>query len=261
MIEHNYVFLSGLPRTGSTLLTTLLSQNPLIHAEGISSLCPFMFDLHTSCGNQSIPLLATNREKTRHDLVSALPDIYYKNVDKKIVIDKNRAWTTPANLNIIKEYITPNPKIIVMVRPLQEIIKSFVRVYSENNRPENIEKDLLAIMSEPVMRSAAGVKWARENNNGEFLFLTYDQLIFETKQTLKTIYKFCNWESFEHNQKNVVTENPENDLIYNLQGLHYIRPTISKVQNNISLSEESMRICEIMDSPLLKLEEFLCEHT
>lgn len=261
MLQHNYVFLSGLPRTGSTLLTTLLNQNPLIHAEGISNLCQFMFDLHTSCSKKNTALLANNREKTKHDLVSSLPDIYYQNVDKKIVIDKNRAWTTPENLNIIKEYITPNPKIIVMTRPLHEIIKSFVRVYTENNRPENIEKDLLAIMSEPVMRSAAGVKWAKENNNGEFLFLTYDQLVFETKNTLQTIYEFCNWESFEHNLKNVVTENPENDLVYNLKGLHHIRPTISKVQNDISLSEQSMRICEIMDSPFLKLEEFLCEHT
>ena len=43
-----FVCLSGLPRSGSTLLTAILSQNPLIHAEGNSAVCQLMWDLHQS---------------------------------------------------------------------------------------------------------------------------------------------------------------------------------------------------------------------
>ena len=41
--------LSGLPRTGSTLLSAILYQNPKIHAEGNSGLCQLMWDLEVSC--------------------------------------------------------------------------------------------------------------------------------------------------------------------------------------------------------------------
>jgi len=48
-----FVCLSGLPRSGSTLLSAILSQNPLIHAEGNSAVCQLMWDMQMSCFNTS----------------------------------------------------------------------------------------------------------------------------------------------------------------------------------------------------------------
>ena len=43
-----YYFMAGLPRSGSTLLSALLNQNPDIHSEPSSPLCGMMFNLERS---------------------------------------------------------------------------------------------------------------------------------------------------------------------------------------------------------------------
>ena len=95
--------LSGLPRTGSTLLSGLLSQNPTIHAEGNSGLCQIMWDTQQSCEHfAKEQLTANNRLHSVKDIVSQLPHSYYKGNDPKesIVVDKCRSWALPANMQI-----------------------------------------------------------------------------------------------------------------------------------------------------------------
>jgi sulfotransferase len=221
-------FLSGLPRTGSTLLSAILDQNPKIHAEGNSAVCQLMWDMQASCETFAREqLLANYRTNTQNDLVSAIPEIYYKNSNTEYVVDKCRSWTLPANMNMIKEYISDEPKVIVLTRPIDEIVESFVNIRKKNNWKGDPESGLLDPDSEPIMRSLAGVDWAKNNNNGEFLFIEYSDLVGFTGDIIKSIYDFFDIEFFNHDFNNVVNNHPENDEVYNLIGLHDI---ISKVQ-------------------------------
>jgi len=62
IIKKKFFFISGLPRTGSTLLSSILYQNPLIHAEGNSALCQLMWDNYISClCNSKEQLIANNK--------------------------------------------------------------------------------------------------------------------------------------------------------------------------------------------------------
>jgi len=47
---------------------------------------------------------------------------------QKMFLDKNTCWTIPENIQMIKDYIRPDPKVIVMLRSVEEIIESFIRV-------------------------------------------------------------------------------------------------------------------------------------
>ena len=79
-----FVCLSGLPRSGSTLLSALLSQNPEIHAEGNSAVCQLMWDMQQSCLSAAKEqLLANNRQSTIKDIISQIPHLYYKNNSPK----------------------------------------------------------------------------------------------------------------------------------------------------------------------------------
>ena len=81
-----FICLSGLPRSGSTLLSAILSQNPLIHAEGNSAVCQIMWDLQQSCTTTAKEQLsANNRMNTMSDLISSVPHIYYKQDRKSVV--------------------------------------------------------------------------------------------------------------------------------------------------------------------------------
>jgi sulfotransferase len=220
-------FLSGLPRTGSTLLSSILSQNPEIYAGGNSSVCQLMWDMQVSCETTaSEQLLANNKINIKNDLIKAIPYIYYKDVNQKYIIDKCRSWTLPANLELIKNYITPTPKIIVLTRDIDEIVKSFVKLRKNNGWTKNLKEDLLIEGSEPIMRSLNGVKYAKENNNGEFLFIDYHEFISSPKDTINSIYDFFEIERYPHYFKNIVNPYPENDGVYGLKGMHDIKPNI-----------------------------------
>ena len=240
----NFVALSGLPRTGSTLLSSILSQNPEIHAEGNSAVCQLMWDMQQSVLD-SEQIKASNKN-VLNTLVKTIPHTYYADVIKPIVVDKCRSWTLPANVEILNRYFDNAPKVIVLVRPLVEIVASFMALRKANGWT-NLETGLLDDGSEPIMRSLAGVEWARKNNNGEFLFVTYDELVDDTQASLDRIYEHCGWKAFAHNLNNIVNQYKENDAIYGLAGQHDVRSQISRRTVDIDLSDELIKKCEELD--------------
>ena len=223
----SFVALSGLPRTGSTLLSAILSQNPEVHAEGNSAVCQLMWDMQQSCeGVASQQLIANGRMKDQDALVGSIPAIYYRDVKSTHIVDKCRSWTLPPNMAMIRRYITDDPKVIVLTRPVDEIVKSFARLREANGWTGDLEAGLLEPGSEPIMRSLDGVTLARESNTGEFLFVEYADLIGDTQGVLDRIYEFCEWEPFTHDLNNIVNRHPEDDSVYGLEGMHDIRSTI-----------------------------------
>jgi hypothetical protein len=160
------------------------------------------------------------------------------------VIDKCRSWTLPDNIAILNKYFDHKPKVLVLERSLIEIVKSFVALRQANNYKGDLEKGLLDTWSEPIMRSYEGVKWAKANNNGEFLFIQYNNLINDTQSVIDKIYSFCELEYFEHDFNNIVNKHPENDQIYGMLGQHDIRPTINKRDLDVKLSKEMIAKCK-----------------
>jgi sulfotransferase len=247
-MKKQYIGLSGLPRSGSTLLSSILSQNPDIHAEGNSAVCQLMWDMQQSCyGHAQEQLLANNRHDTVKDLITSIPSIYYKDVKASIIIDKCRSWTLPDNMNMFYKYLDSKPKIIVLERPLIDIVKSFVNLRQENKWQGNVEEGLLDDWSEPIVRSLNGIKWAKANNKGEFLFIQYKDLLNNTKDTIDSIYKFCELTPYTHNFNNIVNKYPENDKVYGMLGQHDVRLTISQRELNITLSDEIIKKCNYLE--------------
>jgi len=221
-----FVCLSGLPRSGSTLLSVILHQNPKIHAEGNSAVCQMMWDMWQSCEkNCNEQLSANNRLDTKYQLLNQIPKIYYQNTTREVVVDKCRSWTLPANQDLLRRFITDKPKTIVLTRPIDEIVASFASLYERNNR-EFDENVLLRENSDPLMRSLLGVNWAKQVNKGEFLFITYKELVDETDAVLDSVYSFIGIERYEHDLNNILNEMPENDSVYGLIGMHDVRQTI-----------------------------------
>lgn len=240
-------FLSGLPRTGSTLLTSILTENLDFYYEGNSALCQLMWDNKVSCEiNSSEQLLASNKIYIKNKILKNLPSLYYENVKSKYVIDKCRSWTLPENLKLIKDNITNTPKMIIMTRPITEIVKSFCYLDKINNKPSR-EKELIQNGSEPIMRSLYGVENAMNNNNGQFLFISYKDLIGDTKNTIDSVYDFLEVKKFNHNFNNIINRYPENEDAYEIKHMHDVRNTIEKRDIGIKLSKEVLDVCKQID--------------
>ena len=96
-------FLSGLARSGSTLLGSILSQNPDIHVTPTSP----MLDLlcFTNQALNTVEEQYTYDHKTVSDnIYNGLIESFYKNIDKPIIIDKHRGW--PKNVVPASQFIT-----------------------------------------------------------------------------------------------------------------------------------------------------------
>lgn len=157
-----------------------------------------------------------------------------------------------SNIDLIKNYITNEPKIIILIRPIHEIINSFCDLYDKNNifcDPEIFLEEY----SEPIMRSLDGLIHVIKNEKKEnYMIIMYDQLIENTEQVIKNIYTFLELDYFEHWLDELFVKYPENDSVYGLKGMHDIRDTISKrtVKNYLSIS--LLEKCKKIN------EKFLC---
>lgn len=158
-------------------------------------------------------------------MIADLPHRYYSNVTRPVVFDKCRAWTMQANVQMLRQYVTSQPKIVVLVRDPADIIASFRSLFERNGRDDFDTSG----MPDEFNRNMLGVQMARDANDPEtFLFVEFDYLIGDTQGELDRIYEFLGMESFQHDLANIVTMNPEDDSVYGLQGMHHVRRTIGK---------------------------------
>lgn len=239
------VALSGLPRTGSTLLTSILSQNPAIHAGQNSPLCQLAWDLAVSAeGAAAEQMHASGRDVAF--IIRGFAQAFYADVTAPVVIDKCRSWTLEANMNLLR-MMTDTPKVIVMVRPLTDVVASLVAARRDAGWTGDIEGAILRDGSEPVMRSLAGVQSALISDTGEFLFVQYDDLIDRPEHTMAAIYKFCGWTPYAHNFTNIVNQNPEPDDVYGIEGFHEVRPTLGRRYLNVVLRDETVDRCRQLE--------------
>jgi len=221
------VFLAGLPRSGSTLLSALFNQNPLIHSEGNSGLCQLMWDTHVSCAvNAKEQLTATGRTSVEGRLLRELPAAYYADVTRPVIVDKCRTWPLPGNMRLVREHITPTPKVIVLTRPVQEVVDSFIRLRRTAGWEGDIESDLW-VNPEPLVRAVEATGWALTGDPTTFHQVTYDHLTSDPADALTGVYEFMGWEPYQHTYMNIVHPHPEDDTVHGLP-LHTIRPTISR---------------------------------
>lgn len=243
----DFILLSGLPRSGSTLLVALLTQNPVIYGEGLSALCQLMWDNKRVCENIDA-LAANNRLHTKTDILSALPYLYYKDVDEPIIIEKGRTWPHPFNFSMWLENVCPDQKIIVTVRPAQDVLKSIAALRVKNGWEGDPYAGLLERGSEPVCRAAEAIALAREYTPERLLFVDYRDLTNNPAHELGRIYNFYGFEEFHHYFDGIEHKRPENDEVHGLIGMHDVRSTIATRSIDIEVPEYVKAACVELDA-------------
>jgi sulfotransferase len=257
-MNKTYHFLAGLPRSGNTLLSAILNQNPDIYSTPLSPLPTFMWDFANSAGNMEQTNRNTENQIKSEIFLSSFMDNYYKEVEKPVVVDREKAWGTPANLNIIKQYVTPTPKIIFTVRDILEIIASFIKMdadylkngaYNSNYYMANYrsEKDLVAeFLMEPngdVDKGLLSLASAfYPENKGMFHIVEYNNLVFNPEETMAGIYNFLDMPNYEHNFKKIQKVETDNDEILGLpKDLHDIRKSLSNSSTSTDILSDYIK--------------------
>ena len=251
-----FYFMSGLPRSGSTLLTALLNQNPEIHASTNSPLLDTIHYTEEYLLYNSEQYKATPNPEGAHKVLSSIPYNYYFNTPQDIIIDKSRGWVN--QIKHIKDYITTEPKIICPVRNIQDILSSFLNLISNSKTisfiDENLIRNNIKISNDnrcDYLMSSQGIigqsynalfECFRKENNQYLLLIDYDDLVRNPQHELNRIYEFIGLTSYFHSFEDVSTKQDENDNVYKLENMHSVRDTVEKIHrdNTKYLSENIM---------------------
>ncbi len=230
-MTRQYFFISGLPRSGSTLLAGILKQNPRFHAgmsSPVSSLLNVLLE-STGAGTESYTFFD---EEKRKRLCRAMFDAYYGDNPMPVIFDTNRHWT--ARLHQLNE-LFDNVKMICCVRNPAWIMDSFEKIYRKNpfdySRMFNANnRHTVYSRSESLMNmaGAVGSAWTalKEAYYGEFsdrlLLVDYDLLTRHPARTLELIYQFLHETPFAHDFDNVDYAENEFDQNLGVKGLHTV---------------------------------------
>ena len=129
-MEHSFHFISGLPRSGSTLLAAILRQNPRIHASISSPVGQIFRAVFEEMGaKKGFSILLT--EKQKRALLTSVFSSFYGSMDdrREVIFDTNRLWT--ARLPILQE-LFPDSKVICCVRNPAWILDSVEKLIRRN---------------------------------------------------------------------------------------------------------------------------------
>jgi sulfotransferase len=244
-MDKQFFFMAGLPRSGSTLLTELFNQNPKIYSGPDSVVVQLMHLVHQELENSeefnNFPSV-----EAKQNIISSIIKNNYQHIDKPIIIDKNFHWGSVGNFNYIEQYITPNPKIIVCVRDILEILTSFIVLLNKNQNPNNyIDRglstnifpyrslddrrcDYLMLPTYNIDRTLYSIKNLMEKKDN-VMFVEYNDLVGQPQETMSKIYEFLELENYEHDFNNLKNTLVVNDDVYGIRNMHTIRKTIKKI--------------------------------
>jgi sulfotransferase len=239
-----HYFISGMPRSGSTLLCNIMAQNPRFYVSPATSGC---HDVLFNIRNQWDRLVEHQAEGVNYDqlrrVLSSALDAYHT-TDKEVVVDKGRGWLS---LMEMVEFIKgEKPKMIVPVRDLAEILSSFEMLWRKSTgktqwafesadyfKAQTVEGrcDIWAEQGQPVGLAYNRLKDAISRGKTDcMLFVEFRDLTRDPAKTMERIYDFLGEEKFTHDFDNVEQVTAEDDVnVHRIPGLHTIRPKVEPV--------------------------------
>ena len=230
-------FISGLPRSGSTLLAALLRQNPRFHA-AMTSPVGGLVDRMLEAMSEDNEFSAFISPEQKRALIMGIFSAYYQpQADKEVIFDTNRLWCS--KLPLIRE-LFPEAKVICCVRNIAWIMDSIELLIRRNafdvsrlfNNPAEratvySRTEALSQGSRLVGYAYNALKEAFYSEQSAYLLLVdYDLLTLKPAKTMSLIYQFLGEEPFEHDFNNVQYQEPEFDKKLQTQGLHQVRSQV-----------------------------------
>jgi len=237
-------YLSGLPRSGNTVLSALLNQNPNVYSSPISPMSDVLYKMEIEYSLNEGFIRTPNTVGINNVLKNVIPN-YYAHIEKDVIFDREKNWITPNNFNRLKKFVNPNPKVIFTVRNTLDILKSFILQSNNHGFLEEgmhfndylpsyyLEKnDAICdyIMQSDVLigKSLVALYNGLTPENRKFVhYIEYDDLVENPETTMKKLYYFLELDYFSHDFNNMMAFELSNESAVNLpQTLHQVHPIL-----------------------------------
>lgn len=237
-IDKQIVYVSGLPRSGSTLLCQLLNHHKDIYSTGYSS--PLSNLIETIRQSVSSNNFFLSQLDVDFDIAYSRLNRSYKafingwldDTDKNIIVDKSRAW-----LGMLQTVYTLDPKykMIVCVRDLVQLYgsidqqhkKTMLISYADSHTTNSSwYRADQAYSSNGVVGGPLRAIENLQDIDKEYkadcniYFLKYEELVLNTKNELSKLSKFLGIDKFELDIDNLEVRPHETDSHYRFKFRH-----------------------------------------
>ncbi|MBC7740205.1 MAG: sulfotransferase [Candidatus Saccharibacteria bacterium] len=238
-----YHFISGLPRSGSTLLAAVLNQNPAFRAAMSSPVFNVVNAALTAMGTSNEYAIFLDDTQLAA-MLRGLMDGYY-NTPIPVIFDTNRMWT--ARLPALRQ-LYPQAKVIACVRNPAWILDSVetllrktplvaTRLFGAPMEQISVYARADGLMDKQRLLGSA-YQALREAYHGAdagaMLLLDYDTFVRHPQDAMTLIYQFLEEPAFAHDFDQVTYQAEAFDTQLLAKGLHDVtgrvkprpRPTI-----------------------------------
>jgi len=235
-------FISGLPRSGSTLLCNILAQNPKFHSTATSGILDILV-LNRNQWDIILEMRAMphiQAELKKGNVIKSILNGYFEDVAEEVVFDKSRGWL--AYLELANSILGRPAKVLVPVRKIEDVLTSFEKLYRQNisSRPLTPEQSDFARWqtvegrcevwcdhAQPVGLAYNRIKDALHRGlKDQIHFVEYEKLTADPTDTMRLVYEFLNEPYFQHDFDNVIQVTQEDDYVHGIPDLHTIRPKV-----------------------------------
>lgn len=235
-------FLSGLPRSGSTILSAILNQNPCVYVTPTSPLLELLVRNKDAYKNIDECVANPNFDQLTN-MTRAMIKAAWEHRPEPYIIDKNRGWmkNMPASTILFEREV----KIVCTVRDLPSImaswltlIRSYPYLYDQslmkNGFMPTDENRVMRMWTHMTRDCMEGLHVVKKTAANRLLIVNYDDFMAEPLKTIRSIEKHLELPYMEkYDFENIEKLEEDNDLkAWGFPNLHTIRPKLGKTSQN-----------------------------
>jgi len=236
------VFVTGLPRSGSTLLCNLLGQHSKVSVSPSSPLCHILNSAKQTWSNDPFLLAQMDQDYDRvykklHRLAVSMIAAWTQD-DKPVSLDKNRGWLAMAGF--LKE-IMPNFQMLVTLRDLRGVYASVEKQHRKTallNFPDKTDPYLVDARANTlfenngvigqIVKSLQNVGDLGMDFRENIRFFHYEDFLQKPKEVISDLADWLKLESHDFDTDNIEQITHESDSWYRFKYPHQVK---SKVEN------------------------------
>jgi sulfotransferase len=189
----------GFFRCGNTLLRSIINQNPNFHMTPNSLTAEIFYRIDLIKMTDIFKELSDYEALRR--IMKQIFNLYYGNLNQKYILEQG-PWGTPDNFELLRyNNFYPKSKFICLIRPLKEIIASWVK----QDNPQDIDNYVNQMMGEygRIGNTMVCLDNLMLKSPRALKFIHYEDLCEKPEETVKKIYDHLEIPNFKHTFTNL----------------------------------------------------------
>lgn len=221
-------FFVGLPRSGGTVLASILNQNPDVHVASTTAMFEVLKAVDETW-HKTPTMIAHPIPEQLTNVTRAVIDSMWEHRSEPIIIDRNRAWGS--NMPFAEKMFEKDIKVFTTTRDLPSAMASWATLYKKENPNANqsdVERyvrEMWKNFVEPSTKSIIDLV-----KHSDVLLIDYDDFINDTVEQLSRIETFLDLPKHTYDLENIKGDFQEKNIVpFGPKNMHYIRSKIEKV--------------------------------